>query len=150
MGIQEVFTGLANAVRAAEIIVGGAELTCYDYTPDSIVAPAFYAGEVEIEPNIDFSGDTDTLTVVTRVMCARTDDKAGQKALLALLARKGPTSVRAAILAAAGEPGEFALGGACDDINIISVRGMRGYTIGTTNYVGAEIRVLAIGAGSEE
>lgn len=150
MGIQEVFTALSEAVDAAKISVGGVQLTCYDFTPDAITAPAFYVGETDIDPNIDYSTETDELTVVCRVMCARTDDSAGQKALIALLERKGPTSVRAAILAAEGAPGERALGGACDDINIISVRGMRGYIIGTTTYVGAEIRVLAVGVRSEE
>lgn len=150
MGIQAVFTALAEAVDAAKISVGGVQLTCTDYTPDAIEAPAFYAGEVEADTNIDYSTDVDNITVVCRVMCSRADDSAGQKALIALLERKGPTSVRAAILAAEGAPGERALGGACDDINIISIRGMRGYIIGTTTYVGAEIRVLAVGVRSEE
>lgn len=149
MTIRGIRDGLANAVRAAEISVGGEVLTAYPYTPDSVTVPCFYVGEVEIDPNIDYGGDSDSNTYVCRVLTSENDDAAGQAALDALLERSGSTSVRAVIMAAAGSPGGFALGGACDDLKIVSVSAYRRFIVGMTTYFGAEIRVFTIGAGSE-
>lgn len=150
MTIRGIRDGLANAVRVAEIVVGGEGLTCYSYTPDAVTVPCFYVGEVDIDPNIDFGGDSDSNTYVCRVLTSENDDAAGQAALDEALERSGPTSVRAAILAAAQqEPGAFALNGACDDLKIVSITAYRRFIVGVSTYYGAEIRVFTIGAGSE-
>lgn len=149
MTIAAIRTALAAAVGSAEIVVGGLELTAYSYTPDSVEVPCFYVGEIEsIEPNVDYGGVTDQIVFVCRILASTNDDQAGLAAVDALLERDGPTSVRAPIFEAAGAPGQPALGGACDDLSIVSVRGHRRYTVGDDIYYGAEIRIMTIGAGT--
>lgn len=139
MQISTVRTELANAASAIE------GLTCYGFTPDAIAEPCFYTGEVEIEANNSFGG-YDVARITCRVLVSRADDQAGQKQLDDFLSRTGERSVRAAILAARGEPGEAALNGAADDLSIDRVQGYRLYKVGEYQYFGGEIIVRVIGS----
>lgn len=141
MDIIRAFAGLADAART-----GRPELTAYDYVPDAVEAPAFYPADVDINYLPDFSGDGD-LTVVCRVLTSRTEDRAGQHQLLRYMQPAGPWSIKQALEVARGAPGEYALGGACDDFVVQSLRGHRIYTVGSTPYYGAEWRVRLIGDG---
>jgi hypothetical protein len=148
MQIQLVRERLAAAVAGVRGS-NGEVLQCFGYTPDAVTPPTFYAGEVTLNPNGTFNG-FDTARVVCRVLTSHSDDKEGQRLLDELLRRTGESSIRAALLAARGAPGELALGGACDDLNVDAIQGYRLYRVGADVYFGAEIVVNVIGDGEAD
>jgi hypothetical protein len=133
---------LATAVRDAIPV-----LNCFGYCPDSIPEPCFYAGEVEIDFDRAFGRGMDEMRVTCRLLVSRADDKSGQAALDGYLAGSGPLSVKAAIEAARGAPGQPALGGLCDDLHLMRVQGYRMYQVGEVQFYGAELIVRIIGEG---
>jgi hypothetical protein len=141
VNISALRQAIADAVDA-----GVPALTCFGYVPDSVPEPCFYAGEVEIDPHNSFGGD-DAVTVRCRVLVSRSDDKSGQAALDGYLSRTGTSSIRAALEAARGAPGQSALGGLCDDLVVRAITGYRLYLVGENTYYGAEFVVQAFGEG---
>lgn len=142
MQIATVKAALRDAVLVAEI----PELDCFAFVPDDPPFPCFYAGEVTIEPNQSFGG-YDQAEIVCRVLVSASDDADGQARLDQYLSRSGQYSIRAALLAARGAPGELALGGAADDLLIVRIDGYR--MIPTPNQelaYGAQITVRVIGS----
>lgn len=145
MNISTVRDELAAAAR------GIANLTCTGYVPDSVAEPHWYAGEVEIDVNNAFgAGGYDVARVTCRLLVSRADDQAGQGLLDQYLSRTGDKSIRAALNAARGAPGQLALNGACDDFAIDRIQGYRLYQVGEVQYYGAEIIVRVIGSGEGE
>lgn len=142
MDVGAIRAALADAVRDA---VPG--LNCFGYLPDSVPEPCFYTGEVEITYDQVFQRGMDELLITCRVLTSRADDRSGQAALDSYLAGSGDLSVKAAIEAARGAPGEAALGGLCDDLHVRSVQGYRMYQVGEVYYYGAELVVRVIGEG---
>lgn len=149
MDISVVKARLAAAAATVDTVDPVGKLTCYGYTPDDPEIPCFYAGETTFQHNITFAGDVDRVEITCRVLTSTNEDLAGQRLLDRYLRRTGGTSVRAALLAARGAPGQLALDGACSDFNIERIQGYRLYRIGEGRTLfGAEIVVMAIG-GSE-
>lgn len=140
MDLERVLEGLTDAAKA----ISG--LTCYPFVPDSVEVPCFYTADVTVDFEMTFGNQPD-VTVVCRVLTGRTDDRAGQKQLLRLMANHGPMSIKAALEAAKGDPGQYALDGACDDFNVRRVTGHRVYTVGEKPYYGADWAVHIIGDG---
>ncbi|WP_433232400.1 hypothetical protein ACQP2H_10530 [Micromonospora sp. CA-248260] len=139
MNISEVRQELANAVAVIPGFIG------YGYAPDSITVPCFVPTEVELEVNQSFGG-YDKATITCHVLVSAADDEFGQKLLDELLSRTGSRSVRAALNAAKGEPGDYALNGAADAFTITRIQGYRKYTFGETEkYFGAEIVIEVLG-----
>ena len=134
--------GLAAAVKT-----GVPSLNTFGYCPDAIPEPCWYAGEVEIDFDRAFGRGMDELRITCRLLVSRADDKSGQAALDRYLAGSGPDSVKAAIEAARGAPGEAALGGLCDDLHLMRVQGYRMYQVGEVQFYGAEMIVRIIGEG---
>jgi hypothetical protein len=60
-------------------------------------------------------------------MVSRADDLSGQATLDALLSGSGPASLKAAIEAARGAPGQAAPGGAADDLQVVRAQSYRLY-----------------------
>lgn len=141
MDLEAVCTGLADAATAID------GLTCLDYVPDSVTTPCFYTGEVEVDYDKAFARGLDIVTVTCRLLVSRADDRSGQAELKQFMAGSGPRSVKEALEAARGAPGEAALGGACDDLHVQRMQGHRQYTVGDTAYYGAEWVVRVIGSG---
>lgn len=137
------FNAVCAALTAAADTVDG--LTCYDYVPDSVSEPCFYPQDIAIEFNKTYGGDVEAF-VTCMVLVARSDDKAGQRKLRAYLSH-GAASIKAALEAAKGAPGEPALGGAADDLHVQRVTGYAVYTVGETPYYGAKLIVRVIGSG---
>jgi hypothetical protein len=135
MNISAVRSALATAAEAA---AGDTGLTCLGYVPDSITAPVFYAGEVEIDYTTSTLGGTDVLDVTCRVLVGRADDQSSQRLLDAYLSG-GAGGLRDAI--------EFdgTLGEVCHDVMVTRVRGYGTYDIGPDTYLGAELTVRVIG-----
>jgi hypothetical protein len=143
--IALVKSALRDAVIAAEI----PGLDVYAYVPDAPSVPCFYPGEVTLDPLQTFGPGSDNADIICRVLVSAADDADGQALLDQYLSRSGTHSIRAAISAARGAPGELALGGAADDLVITKIDGYR--LIATPNqelFYGAQITVRVI--GSEE
>lgn len=136
--------------RLAELALNADGILRADpFTPLSITEPHFYVGEYTVEYDQTYGGLMDVL-LTCRLMVSRSDDEAGQALLKSFVKRSGPSSIKAALEAGRGAPGEAALGGACDDIQVTGVRANRLYTVGTGTYVGAEWTIRVIGTDSEE
>lgn len=116
------------------------------YAPDNPPAPCVYVSDVSVEFDRTF-GRSAKAAVTLTVLLSRSDDRASQGRLMAHLSDSGAASVRAALDAARGEPGESALAGACDDFHVTRVAGFRFYESGAVKYVGAEFTVDVYGPG---
>jgi hypothetical protein len=136
--------------RLAEACLTIEGLNCYGYAPDAVTVPCFFAAEVDIAfDRHAFNGKGDEVTATLRLLVSKADDKEGQGALDAYLGR-GDRSIKLAIEAARGAPGEAALDGACDDLHVLRVQGYRLYEHNGIDYYGAEFVVRVIGEGDGE
>lgn len=137
MDISAVRQGLAD--NAATI----AGLATYGYVPDSIIAPTFFAGEVDITYDAAYARGMDDIRVTCKILAApATEVQTGQQRLDGYLKGAGPTSLKAAI------ESDDTLGGACDDLRVERVQGYRLYELGGVTYIGAELIVRVIGSGT--
>lgn len=119
------------------------------FVPDSVSVPNFYVGEVRLDYDQTFGGLMDVRFICVVVTSAAAD-RAGQSRLKSFMKRTGPSSIKAALEAGRGEPGEPALDGACDDFHVTGVQAHRIYRIGDASYYGAQWTVRVIGTDSEE
>lgn len=148
MQISAVRAAIASAASAVVLPSGAGALTCTGYTPDSIVAPHFFTGEVDVTFDRAYGRALDELEIICRVLAGRADDKSSQVVLDAMLSGSGTASLKAAIEAARGAPGQPALGGLADDLHVMRVQGYRWYEHAGISYVGAELVIKVIGDGS--
>jgi hypothetical protein len=146
--VSAVRAAIAAAASTVQLPAGAGHLTCTGYTPDAVTEPHFFAGEVGIEFDKTFGRGLDELEVTCRALVGRGDDRAAQEVLDLLLSGSGPGSLKAAIEAARGAPGEAALGGLADDLHVVRVQGYRWYEHAGVQYVGAELIVRVIGPGT--
>lgn len=147
MQISPIRDAIADAARAVVLPAGIGALTCTGYVPDSVVAPCFFVGEVDINYDRTMGRGTDELLFTCRVLAGRADDQSAQRILDALLSGAGPASLKQALEAARGAPGQMALGGLADDLHLERVQGYRWYEHAGASYVGAELAVKVIGPG---
>ncbi|MCI3272145.1 hypothetical protein [Streptomyces cylindrosporus] len=148
MQISAIRDAIADAARTVVLPTGVGKLTSTGYVPDSVVAPCFYVGEVEITFDRAHGRGMDELMFTCRAYASRSDDRAAQRILDAMLSGAGPASLKAAIEAARGGPGEYALGGLADDIHLQRVQGYRWFDHAGATYLGAELVLKVIGSGS--
>ena len=147
MQITPIRDALAAAARVVVLPVGIGKLTCFGYVPDSVVTPCFFVGEVDITYDKTHGRGTDELMFTCRVLAGRADDRSAQRVLDSLLSGAGVASLKVALEAARGAPGELALGGAADDLHLERVQGYRWYEHQGSSFVGAELAVKVIGDG---
>lgn len=139
---------IATAARTGVTLPDGiGKLTATGYTPDAVVTPHFFCGEYSIDFDKAMNRSLDTLELTCRVLVSRADDRSAQAVLDGMLAGSGPASLKAAIEAARGAPGEYALGGLAHDLHITRMQGYRWYEHQGTQYVGAELIIRIIGEG---
>lgn len=148
MQMATVREAVASAARTVVLPAWAGKLTCSGYTPDAIVAPHFFSGEYSVEYDKAMRRSLDVVELTCRVLVSRADDKSAQQILDLLLSGSGPASLKTAMVAARGAPGQPALGGAADDVHLMRVQGYRWYEHAGTNYVGAELILKIIGEGS--
>ncbi|TLQ45754.1 hypothetical protein [Streptomyces marianii] len=149
MQISQVREAIATA--ASDVVLPAAHksaLTCTGYTPDAVTEPHFFVGEYEQEFDKAYNRGLDVLEFTCRVLVGRADDKTAQELLDGMLSGSGPASLKQAIEAARGAPGELALGGLAHDLHVTRVQGYRWYEHQGTQYVGAELVIKVIGSGS--
>ena len=148
MQISPIRDAIADAARTVVLPAGIGKLTCTGYTPDSVVAPCFFVGEVEVNYDKAMGRKLDELLFTCRVLAGRADDRSSQRVLDALLSGGGTASLKAAIEVARGAPGQMALGGLADDLHVQRVQGYRWFEHQGTSFVGAELDIKVIGDGS--
>jgi hypothetical protein len=146
--ISAVRDAIADAARTVVLPNGIAALTCTGYVPDAVNAPCFFVGEVEITYDRAMARRLDELSFTCRVLAGRADDRSSQRTIDALLSGAGPASLKQAIEAARGAPGEYALGGLADDLHLQRVQGYRWFEHAGSTYIGAELVIKVIGDGS--
>ncbi|WP_282686327.1 MULTISPECIES: hypothetical protein [unclassified Streptomyces] len=147
MEASAIRNAIADAARTVVLPEGIGKLTCTGYVPDAVVAPHFFAGEYTVDYDKAMRRSLDEVELTCRVLVGRADDKAGQRTLDALLAGSGPASLKQAIEAARGAPGEYALGGLAHDLHVMRMQGYRWYEHNGIDYVGAELIIKIIGEG---
>ncbi|MFG2276970.1 hypothetical protein ACGFNY_45345 [Streptomyces chartreusis] len=148
MQISPIRNAIAEAAAVIVLPSGVGKLVSTGYVPDSVVTPCFYVGEVEVNFDKTMGRGTDELVFTCRAYASRADDKSSQRILDAMLSGGGPASLKAAIEAARGAPGELALGGLADDLHIQRIQGYRWFEHAGSTYLGAELTIKVIGDGS--
>ena len=134
MNIGSVREGL----RARLATISG--LRTFAEIPESIPVPCAIVGiPSEIQFDATLARTNDQATFPVRVMVAKANDRAAQKALDAYLASTGATSVKTAIEA------ESTLGGAANTVKVDRVSGIGVYTVSGVDYLGAEFSVRVWG-----
>ncbi|MFD7860975.1 hypothetical protein [Streptomyces sp. NPDC059783] len=147
MEMSAVRNAIADAARAVTLPAGTAALTSTGYVPDAVTAPHFFCAEYSVDYDRAMNRALDEVELTCRVLVGRADDKSAQAILDNLLAGSGPTSLKTAIEAARGAPGDYALGGLAHDLHVTRVQGYRWYEHQSTQYVGAELIIKIIGEG---
>lgn len=148
MQISPIRDAIADAAHAVVLPAGIGKLVCTGYLPDSVVTPCFYVAEVEINFDKAHGRGMDELLFTCRAYASRADDRSSQQILDAMLSGSGAASLKAAIEAARGAPGEMALGGLADDLHLQRVQGYRWFEHAGSTYLGAELTIKVIGSGS--
>lgn len=147
MQMAQVREAVADAAGTVVLPSWAGKLTCSGYTPDAIVAPHFFSGEYSIEFDKAMGRALDIVELTCRVLVSRADDKSAQQVLDLLLSGSGPASLKAAMVAARGAPGQPALNGAADDVHLMRIQGYRWYEHAGTQYIGAELILKILGKG---
>ncbi|MFC9247750.1 hypothetical protein ACFT7S_28190 [Streptomyces sp. NPDC057136] len=146
MQMSAVRGAIAEAASTVVLPVS-AKLTCTGFTPDAVTEPHFFCGEYSVEFDRAMNRGLDVVELTCRVLVGLADDEAAQRLLDAMLSGSGPGSLKAAIEAARGAPGELALGGLADDLHVMRVQGYRWYEHQGASYIGAELIIKIIGEG---
>lgn len=149
MRMGPVRKALAQAASAVVLPPRAGKLTCTGYVPDAITEPHFFVAEYTIDFDRAMRRALDQAEFTTRVLVGRQDDETAQRVLDELLSGSGPASLKAAIEAARGAPGEYALGGLAHDLHVMRMQGYRWYEHQGTQYVGAELIIKVIGGGQQ-
>ena len=147
MQISAVRDALADAARAVVLPAGLPKLTSPGYVPDAVTAPCFFVAEFSMDYDKAFGRGLDEIEFTARVLAGRGDDRSSQKVLDAMLSSSGTASLKQALEAARGAPGQAALGGLADDLHVMRIQGYRWYEHQGTTYVGAELVIKVIGDG---
>ncbi|MFI6862643.1 hypothetical protein ACIBKZ_22570 [Streptomyces sp. NPDC050421] len=147
MRMSAVREAIADAARVVVMPAGTAALTSSGYVPDAVTAPHFFCAEYTIEYDKAMGRALDEVELTCRVLVGRADDKSAQIVLDALLDGSGPASLKQAIEAARGAPGDYALGGLAHDLHVVRMQSYRWYEHQGTYYVGAEFVIKIIGEG---
>ncbi|WP_393057732.1 hypothetical protein [Streptomyces sp. LN549] len=147
MQMSVVREAIADAARVVVMPAGTGALTSSGYVPDAVTAPHFFCAEYSTDYDKAMGRALDEVELTCRVLVGRADDKSAQAILDALLDGSGPASLKQAIEAARGAPGDYALGGLAHDLHVVRMQGYRWYEHQGTQYVGAEFIIKIIGEG---
>ena len=142
MGLYEIRQALATQLATID------GLRTAGFMPDKVTVPQAIVGEVEIDFDLTMHRGCDKYEFKIRVYASRADDKAGQKKLDSYLAGSGATSIKAALEAGRGAPGQPALNGAASDLHVTGVAGYGVYEVAGVLYLGAEFTVDVYAPGS--
>ena len=147
MQIPDVREAIADAARAVVLPDGTRKLTCTGFTPDAVTEPHFFLGEYTVDYDKTFGRGQDEIQFTGRILVSAASDRVSQRLLDSMLSGAGPASLKAAIEAARGAPGEEALGGLADDLHMVRVSRYGWFEHAGQTYVGAEVSIRVIGPG---
>jgi len=145
MDIWGVREALAEAAASVVLPKGKGALTVTAWLPDQVTAPHFFVAEYEQDYDRTFGG-LDEVRFTARLLVARADERSAQELMDLLMRRGGPCSLKDALEAARGEPGEAALGGLADDLHVVRMSGNRLYEHAGVQYVGGELTIRVFGS----
>ncbi|WP_344248236.1 hypothetical protein, partial [Actinocorallia libanotica] len=131
--------------KTVSLPTGKGSLTCTAWLPDQVTSPHFFIAEYTQDYDKTFGG-LDVVEFTARILIARGDERSAQEVLDLLLRRGGPSSLKCALEAARGEPGEYALGGLADDFRVERMQGNRLYEHAGVQYVGGELIIRVFGS----
>lgn len=143
MDVDAVYQAICDAVTDAAVNANGQRVTATAFAPDGLTVPHFFPAEFVGNYDQTFGGLAE-LTITARLMLSRADDSSGQE-MAQKLAGTGESTIRAALVAARGLPGQAALGGTAEDIHLQRVQGPRLYDIGQASYYGLEFTIFVMG-----
>lgn len=144
LDLDAVANGLAAAVKAAQVTLAGVSVIATPFQPASITPPHFVVGTFVLNPDRTFGG-MDEVTFTCRLYVARGDEPDNQQAARQAASSRTTQSMKAALEAARGAPGQLALGGAADDLNVQRISGPHLYDIAGAMFYGIEYQVLVVG-----
>lgn len=147
MDLHAVRQGLADAVAT---VVCDPPLTTFAYVPEDGPTPFAYVQLEKIDFDQTFGRGLDQIELTILVMVSVADDLSAQKFVDGLLSGSGAASIKAAVDAARGAPGQSALGGAADDVHLMGTDSPpRWYEWRDgVKYYGVGLKVRVIGSGA--
>lgn len=145
--MSAVRAAVADAARAVVLPEGIAKLTSTGFVPDAVTVPAFFTADYTVDFDRAMNRALDKIELTCQVLVGIADDRAAQRTLDALLSGSGPASLKQAIEAARGAPGEYALGGLAHDLHVTRMQGYRWYEHQGTQYLGGQFVIDIIGEG---
>ncbi|MFJ8866719.1 hypothetical protein ACIRD6_13315 [Streptomyces sp. NPDC102473] len=145
--MSAVREAIADAARAVILPDGLAKLTCTGYVPDAVTVPGFFTADYTVDYDRAMNRGMDKVELTCQVLVGIADDRAAQRLLDGLLSGSGPASLKTAIEAARGAPGQDALGGLADDLHVTRLQGYRWYEHQGTTYLGGQLTINIIGEG---
>jgi hypothetical protein len=145
--MSAVREAVADAARSVVLPEGLAKLTATGYVPDAVAVPCFFTADYTVDFDRAMNRSLDKVELTCQVLVGIADDRAAQRTLDALLSGSGPASLKQAIEAARGAPGEYALGGLADDLHVTRLQGYRWYEHQGTTYLGGQLIIDIIGEG---
>jgi hypothetical protein len=147
--IVEVLEAIADAVGDAQAQLDP-PLTTTWWLPDSVNPPHLYLVPPEIDFDKTFKRGIDQVQITARLLVSAASDEPAARFLEAFRSGSGARSIKAALVAARGEPGQPALGGAggAHDIHASRWREPRWFEHSALTYLGCELEIQVMGAGS--
>lgn len=137
MDLVAIAAGLAAAASTVT------ELTVSAYVPDAVNEPHLFVAEPTVDYDRTF-GRTADLDITLRLLVGRQDDEASQRLLRKFLSTGNPESVKDAIEAARGGPGQPALSGEADDLWVRRAERPRWYEHAGNRYLGCDIVIRVV------
>jgi hypothetical protein len=123
-------------------------LNAYAYIPDAVSPPCAFFVPQRIQMDRAMGRGADEWSVTMRLLVSRSDDEASQRRLDDYLAGSGTGSIKEALEAARGVPGELALNGACHDVYAGAWDSYGLHEHAGVMFLGAELSIRIIGSGS--
>jgi hypothetical protein len=136
--------------QAAAVVNAMADpLTCFAYVPSDGPTPFAYFQVESVEYDRAMRQGSEELILTLMVMVSRADDRTSSELLDAYISSTGSKSLKAAIEAANGAPGQLALSGQADFVHVSgTTSGPRWYEWEDgSKYYGAGLRVRVLGTG---
>jgi len=138
-------SSVKKGIAAAAAAVNG--LNTYAFCPDAVETPCLYTAEVDVAYHRTYGGDAQLL-VTCYLLVSSAEDESSQALLDKYLSVGNAESVVDAIEGTPSNP--QTLGGACDDLVVMTANGYRKYQVGTDWFFGAKLPVQVIGVRSQE
>lgn len=146
MIISTVRQKIADVITAN--VVSSPTLTALAYLPDGLTPPMIFTSDIEVDFDQAYNRGMDRVVFTLRLLVSRADDRASQLLLDGYISGSGTASIRSAIEAGRAINGAVGgtLGGAAADMHLRTMSAYRWFTVGDSQFLGAEFSLLVIGS----